>query len=546
MPRQSHPLPFLRSLPIAALVLLVGGFGCAPPGGGPAPASPVEQESSQPAGDDIRALTVDSEGRLYAGTPGGLYQWEPAAGLWRPLPYSEAAAVLDAHGTTLFAAGNGPDLYRVEPGGQEWTGLSDALYDLMGSVGSPIRPLAVDSVLYLTTGGSFVRSFDRGETWEHGLGEDQVPWSRPIMGPAQPAVQGFQNALVQAPDGTLYVGLGVRDGSGGPQPRIYRSRDGEEWTEVLPAPPHDPDYLVATSDGLRLQSMVNVEGEFRVTFRQFRLDHGAARWAEVELPDSMLQHMTLAGGDLYVFGQWGGFYRRQPSGDFQALDVPAAVNAVIEHDGRVYAGTNRGVFVSDDGSEWTPRNRGQRVDPEQVVEAATEAWGWGSGTPYYTSDDGVTWEARYWGLPPRPVIRGLAAGPDGSAWLLVSGDGLYEWEEGGWEHTDSSTATRRAYASQGSALVRSAEGTLLSGALIRSNQEEQPASVLFRHDGSSFQPVTNLPDLPDPNSVRRLSVDQLTVRPDGTIVIDVNAGNTLYHYQSEDDGVTWTRVEAPQ
>jgi hypothetical protein len=134
----------------------------------------------------------------------------------------------------------------------------------------------------------------------------------------------------------------------------------------------------------------------------------------------------------------------------------------------------------------------------------------------------------------------MAVEADGTAWLVASGKGLYEWRQDGWILADSSVAMRRAYANQGSALVRSADGALLSGAIIMSNRAVNPASVLFRRVGPTFEPVTTLPGLPDADSTRRLAVDELGAYPDGTVTVRVKADDTLYRYRSADGGATWT------
>jgi hypothetical protein len=260
-------------------------------------------------------------------------------------PNPKVNAILLSATDTLkqYAAVEGSGIHFSADGGSTWTAASPQPADwrIEGAVINPAAP----ATMYTATHGSGVfKSTDSGVTW------------------SQCANTGLNlsvYSLVIDPSGTLYAGTkggvftsagcaswsaksGTLPNSGG----VYRQ-------SVLAIDPNTAATLYAGVDG---------SGVYQST------DSGNTWTAATTQPvNSAIRAVAVKPGDsttLYAASYGGGVYKSVNSSvDWAACATqPSNLNVVslsIDGNGKLYAGTEAGVFVSADGCEaWTAMNGG--------------------------------------------------------------------------------------------------------------------------------------------------------------------------------------------
>jgi len=162
----------------------------------------------------------------------------------------------------------------------------------------------------------------------------------------------------------------------------------------------------------------------------------------------MAMIVVVATESRILVGDGGGGVLREARGLGQ--DRPTCLAAPAGAPGRVWCGTNRGVFRSDDGgASWQPSGLDQipitalAVDPVEadVVWAGTEP-----SAVWRSADGGRTWDrtadlstlpsSPEWAFPPRPEthhVRWIACHPHqaGRLWVAIEAGALVSTTDGG-------------------------------------------------------------------------------------------------------------------
>ncbi len=264
----------------------------------------------------------------------------PAYGVQFYPTFGVSVIVFD--GVIGYAAQDGAGFWKSTDGGATWTS-STTQPDNQRVKGLVIHP-TVRNILYAATYGDGVyTSTDSGDTWSACTGQP-----------------GNLNAVTLAmdPDGTLYAGT-----EGG----IFTSADCSSWTPLnsgltvgaatppvsIVIDPATPSHLFAGIDNAGIFISANSGGSWNPATRQPLNPH--IRALAIKPGDSTRLFAATYGGGLFLSTDSGVTW--DPCGTQPAnLNI---VSLVIDAAGKLYAGTEAGVFVSTDGcANWTAMNGG--------------------------------------------------------------------------------------------------------------------------------------------------------------------------------------------
>jgi photosystem II stability/assembly factor-like uncharacterized protein len=160
---------------------------------------------------DIRALVINREGDIFAGTrDGGVFLYSAVSQQWSPkntqLTTLDVRALVFNSWGWVFAGTNGGGIFRSSDNGYYWTKVNNGL------IGLKVRALAVDSSdwIFAGTGEEMFRSADDGNSWVSASAGLSTPDVR---------------ALALDGSGQLYAGT---QGVG-----VFRSMDhGDSWMSI--------------------------------------------------------------------------------------------------------------------------------------------------------------------------------------------------------------------------------------------------------------------------------------------------------------------------
>ena len=372
----------------------------------------------------------DVDQSLVAATSRGLHLSTSAGKLWLPVgptvasmsvaispPMSEA---FTAYGGTVVG------LYVSTDSGRTWEASSLTGVPVVAVALSPDFP-SDQRILVGTLAGAYL-STDGGTTWE---------------GPWLPE-QGVHHTLFSPNYGNDHVVfLGAEDG-------VYvSSDDGETWDfdgqigDTVHALAGSPDYATRPA----LYAGTDHGGVHLST-------DGAATWTARNngiaglLIDSVAASPDFVGDRTVFAGGPSGVWRSTDdtlSWQMTSLDYAEATAIQCSRSysatGTVYAATNGGLFVSQNGGQsWAPTAGSPDVLGilDLALGPGDEIWlGTAEGGVYHSTDEGASWEERSDGLGSLHVtaIEWLDAGDDGAhlvagtwgAGIFVSDDGGLSW-----------------------------------------------------------------------------------------------------------------------
>ncbi len=347
-------------------------------------------------GNEVRALWIEADGRVWVGTTAGLGVRDVVTGTWRIVP-TEGFTGEPYHVLSLAGSPDGSLWGGTAGNGIFWITPDGTLVPFGGDVGlthADVRAVAVDgegSLWFGTATGLYRNDF---AMWvSHAWGSElQI---------------NATTALLEDREGALWMGtnVGVRVALP-PSPEVpavdpllpevmrYGRGDGLP-SETVFALAEDPQGAVwiATDSGLA------------------RFDRRLGRWEQPIPPEALpspLVHTLLATDSLLWIGSDQGLARydlRDGSLETVAELGDVSVRALaLDREGRIWVGTLiAGIFVREGPGQW------RRFPPTR-----SDAWEPGSGT-----------------VPNGPVMA-LAAAADGVIWAGINDYGVVRWDGRRW------------------------------------------------------------------------------------------------------------------
>jgi photosystem II stability/assembly factor-like uncharacterized protein len=521
---------------LGALLITILGSGC---DDNPAtPTTDVTWSRIQGMnGGNIHALTVDSDGNVFAGAADRIiYRSTDSGVVWsQSSRFSQHASVhaLAASGTTVYAGTFGGAVFRWNAAEADWSETTRLSHDARTVVDLAAES---DSRVLAAAQSGLYRTTDGGETWTH--------LTESVGG-------NTYNTVATDLGGSIFVGTGAGSSEG----KIFLSTDaGGSWTERHAAP--EPISV------LRIDSTGNI---FAGTQAGVVRSIDGIAWEHVGFGNSSVTALASDGGDrVYAATNGDGIFRSTDNGETWAhtsagLPATSVLCLAIDNEDRIHAGVRgHGVFRSTDrGDTWQETSSGLSAghvttlkrNPGGVLFVGT------SFGVHRSPDEGVTW------LPARlrqrwvrsllvdlsPTVfagtdeeifrsvddgeswNSLAGGPSRATALTVTAAGSIL--AGSWEgvHRTTDQGVTWAVVNEGLATTRveslavTASGQVLAGTALGEiyRSENNGDSWTLVHD-SGFADRVNA----------------FIILSDGQIV----AATSQNLYRSRDDGGRWERI----
>lgn len=332
---------------------------------------------------DRTVLAGSYQGTVYRSTDGGDH-WAAVGPPGLGMIVRVAFSPWYAFDRAIYVSAASSNIWKSTDGGEHWHEVASGLGGCWSAFVEVSPGYAGDGELFLGTLAGIVKSADRGATWR-----------KINAGLTNLSVLSLAPSPAYAGDGTLFAG--TRRG-------IFRSTDrGGRWTDIGAGLPAVNDiFSIAVSPAFASDATL-----FATVYRQgvFRSGDGGATWEgrNTGLATLGVMHLALSPG------------------------FPA--------DGVIFAGTNRGVFRSDDaGGRWAAAGelRGNvtslSVSP-RYAEDRTVFAGIHQGGLYRSADGGGSWERIEGGLPSANVNAVRYAG--GASIFAATAAGVYRSLDGG-------------------------------------------------------------------------------------------------------------------
>ncbi len=316
----------------------------------------------------VYAIAADDE-RVYVGGTTGIHASEDEGRTWRRTDFYREAPVLAADSGTVYVATWSRGLFRSDDGGHSWREINDGVptEDHDGHThfasGSPREVLLTDGYVYVAYyHGAFLRS-GNGESWAGVSG----------------SISGNNTPRFAVDDGPLAIG--EHDGALYVNAHCYTARtfdDGATWEEFQRCSVRGAD--LHTFDG-----QLYIAAETGV----FRWNEPTREWLDVseglplneeDDPGTLRgfhgTRLTSLGRSLYVGSQvHNGVYRLYAGTDewVSAGLEDRRAWGLIEHEGGLLAGTDKGVFRAsvDQNVAVEPRGKGATAWADVKLAALT-------------------------------------------------------------------------------------------------------------------------------------------------------------------------------
>ena len=341
------------------------------------------QQTNGPYGGDIRALAINNDEHIFAGTFGsGVFRSADNGENWSQTGLTNTnvqALAINSNGhifAGIFFLGDG--VFRSIDNGDNWSQTGLTSYSVMA--------LAINSNGHIFAGtlsAGVFHSTDNGDTWNQintGLTKTYVltltinenghifagtnggifrstdnggSWSEINTGLTNRSIQ----ALAINSDGVIYVGT---NGGG-----VFRSLDnGDSWSAINIGLTNSIVFALAINNDGHIFAGTNFGGVFRST-------NNGDNWSPINtgLNYTLVQRLTInKTGHIFAGTGGGGVFRSTNSGaNWSQINIGLTASKVealvINSNQHIFAGTNgAGVFRStDNGNNWNQINTGLTV-----------------------------------------------------------------------------------------------------------------------------------------------------------------------------------------
>ncbi|HET6766829.1 MAG TPA: YCF48-related protein [Chitinophagaceae bacterium] len=330
-------------------------------------------QTNGPTGGRITAIAVDSKEKIYCGTFGGnIFQSSSHEKFWEQIGLDVThnniiSIITDLDGYIYFASVI-DGIFRASSEKKKWEKINNGLTNL------EITALTIlpDGKLLAGTKAGLFSSFDRGDTWAK--------------------IKEFNHVINTIETCGVGIYIGSNEGL-----LSYSPDQCKSWQKInIPASmtisclaiSRDTIY-VGTKEGDVFYSEKNkLDWSKRAHF-----DANAVKDLEIDSIGNI--YVALAGPDFTNRG--GGVYLIPANGGNPELVFKDSSNAVwcIKTSGtKVYAGTNKGIYQSNDkGISWIPVNAGliaQRV-LDIIINKNDEIFVGSYGGVFFSNDNGNSW-----------------------------------------------------------------------------------------------------------------------------------------------------------
>ncbi len=415
------------------------------------------EQTGGPTGGDVRALAVNLDGDIYAGTWGaGIFRSRDNGDSWvqvnqgltnfyindfaihpggmifagaynaggvffstnngnfwhHTLPGISILSLTtnasgDVFAGTNGAVNNGIGLYRSTDAGQNWLPLTNGLPGFISVLSFAIQ---VSGEIYLGSNDGIYRSFDNGNNW------------------MQVGLAGYWvSALAIHPNGDIFAGTGTGTGTG---TGIYRSNDnGNTWLGLTGG--------AVESISINSAGHLFAGSAFGGVLRS--LDNGNS-WVSVNngLYNREIWATAINFDDHIFAGTFGGgVFHSVNNGDSWAQTNTGFINTdiyalAVRSDNTLFAGTRgNGLFSStDQGENWSQSGfQGQRI--QAIAISSMNHIFVGEQGMFRSTDNGLTWMQINNGLPPGVGIYAILIKPGNNYIFLATNLGGYRSTDNG-------------------------------------------------------------------------------------------------------------------
>lgn len=423
-------------------------------------------------------------GTIYLGTAGGGVwkttdngvNWSPLTDQQVSLAIGALAVVPRSDGQDIIYAGTGESnqagdnnfglgILKSADGGQTWTQLAASTFQNQGfariavvpgtSTGSDVVYAAtMETVIgsatsvvigYAVKAGLF-RSEDGGATWQMLSGSGGLPAGGQINGSASEVIVNPANGDI------IYAGI-----LGGARGGIWQSTDaGATWTRVPGMPQNIRRVAISISpDGNTLYAgLTTLKNNNAVLTTNFVSTDAGVKWKKIALPPVItgtncfsldldqggynLAIQSDPSNPATVYEALVGIYKSTNSGKswrYVGNGTHSDFHALVFNSASLYAGSDGGVFVTNDGGKHWDASLNQKLNTIQFQSAVAAPVGTtavvggtqDNGTNVYTDDADLAWSQQEGGDGGISAITLVKSG-------IVFGESQFEQKEGPRDH----------------------------------------------------------------------------------------------------------------
>jgi len=343
-------------------------------------------QTNGPTGGRITTIVAYSNGKIYCGTFGGnIFQSSNQGQYWEQIGLNEThnnvisiVARLDGY---IYFASDIDGIYRANVQNKKWERINNGLKNLE-TTALTILP---DGTLFAGTKDGLFSSSKRGDTWTK--------------------IEKFGYAIntMKAVGAGIYIGS--NDGL-----LFYSSDKCKSWQSIKIPGSMTISCLAISRDiiyiGTKEGDIFYSDKNKLAWNKRAHFDENAVKDIEIDSIGNV--YAALLGPDFSNRG--GGVYLIPANGAKPELifnDISRAVWCIKISRNKIYAGTNKGIYQSDEkGTSWLPVNSGliaQRVH-DIVINKKDEIFVGSYGGIFYSDDNGNNWTEVNSGLTNTAIV----------------------------------------------------------------------------------------------------------------------------------------------